>query len=135
MTIPMTMTTPLFCLLLAVMLPYMIAGSSIYFRLKQFGRIDLNQPRAQAAQLEGYGARVNAAQYNAWEALVVFATALLVADMSNVSIDTMTQASLIFVAARILHAFFYITDQAILRSTSFVVGFGACIWLFVEALS
>ncbi len=135
MTIPMTMTTPLYCLLVAVMLPYMIAASSAYFRIKQFGRIDLQQPRAQAALLEGFGARVNAAQYNAWEALVVFATALLVANISGVSIAIMTQASLIFVGARILHAFFYIADKAILRLTSFLVGFGTCIWLFIEALS
>ncbi len=128
------MTTPFYCLLIAIFLPYLIAGGSAYFRIKQFGSVDARQPRAQAALLEGVGARVNAAQYNAWEALIVFAAALFVAIVSNVDPATIANASMLFVAARILHALFYIGDIAALRSLSFAVAFGSCLWLFSAAL-
>jgi len=126
------MTTSLYCLLIAVVLPYLLAGSSLYFRLKQFGTINTREPRQQAAELQG--ARVVAAQLNAWEALLVFAAALFVASISGVGTETVNQASLIFIAGRVLHGVFYIADNAPLRSLSFAVSFGSCISLFIAAL-
>jgi len=130
----LAMTTSLYCLLIAVVLPYLLAGSSLYFRLKQFGTINTREPRQQAAELQGAGARVVAAQLNAWEALLVFAAALFVASISGVGTETVNQASLIFIAGRVLHGVFYIADNAPLRSLSFAVSFGSCISLFIAAL-
>jgi len=127
-------TTALYCLFIAVMLPYLLAGGSVYFRIKQFGSVNVNQPRAQAGQLEGPGARIVAAQLNAWEALLVFAAALFIANIMGVDAKTINLASAMFISARVLHALFYIAGQAPLRSLSFIVAFGSCLWLFIAAL-
>ena len=73
------MTTPLWCLLIAALIPYVLAGISGYYKAQQFDAIDNNNPRAQSAQLEGAGARASAAQSNAWEAFAIFTAAVLVA--------------------------------------------------------
>jgi uncharacterized MAPEG superfamily protein len=84
----------------------------------------------QAAALTGTGARVNAAQLNAWEALAVFSASVFVAHLAGADPGGSATASVVFVAARILHAVFYVTDLAPLRSLSFAVAFGACLRLF-----
>lgn len=128
------MTTPYYCLFIAVLLPYMIAFSSVYFRKQQTGTLNLSQPRTQADQLVDKGARMNAAQYNAWEALMVFVSALFVATTANVDADTMANASMLFVAARILHPIFYVAGIIPLRLLAFTAGIGSCMWLFAAAL-
>jgi uncharacterized MAPEG superfamily protein len=124
------MTTPFWCLLFAVLMPYVLAGAGGYFKTKQFGSLDNRQPRAQAAALTGTGARVNAAQQNAWEALGVFTAAVTVAHFAGADPSRSARASVLFVVARVLHAICYIADLATLRSLVFFVGFGSCIYLF-----
>ena len=123
------MTTPFWCVLIAVMIPYVLAGISGYFKTQQFGSIDNRHPRVQAAALVGAGARAYAAQQNAWEALPVFGLAVVVAHLSGADPGLSSLASALFIGARILHAVFYIADQASLRSLAFVLGFGCCLWL------
>ncbi len=127
------MTTPFWCLLAAIFIPYILAGSTVYFKNKQFGEVDMNNPREQAVRLTGQGARANAAQANAWEALAVFATAVLVAHFAGADPGTSATAALVFIVARILHPVFYIADNQPLRTASFAVGFGCCLWLFYLA--
>lgn len=124
------MTTPFWCLLIAIFIPYVLSGCGSYFKVKQFGSLDNNQPRVQAAALTGVGARVNAAQQNAWEALAVFSAAVFVAHIAGADPGASATAAMVFVAARILHAVFYATNLAPLRSLSFFVGIGACLRLF-----
>ena len=127
------MTTPFWCLLIAIIIPYVLAGVTVYFRVKQFGGPDLQNPRTQALGLKDAGARANAAQQNAWEALAVFASAVIVAHLAGADAGTSATVALVFIFARILHPIFYIANIAPLRTLSFVVGFGSCIWLFVLA--
>ncbi len=124
------MTTPFWCLLVAVLLPYVWAGVGVYYKRQQFGAIDANNPRAQSAALNDAGARANAAQLNSWEALPVFGAAVTVAHLAGADAGLSATASLVVVASRALHGLFYISNRAPLRSLSFAVGFGACLWLF-----
>lgn len=124
------MTTPFWCLLVAILLPYVFAGLATYHKAKQFGTIDNHHPRAQAAALTGAGARAYAAQQNAWEALPVFGFSVLVANLAGADAAATTAASLVFVAARIAHGVAYIADVAPLRSLAFGVGIVCCIRLF-----
>ena len=62
------MTTPFWCLLIVIAIPYLLAGLGGYLRYRQFGAIDNKYPRSQMAQAEGAAARAIAAQGNAWEA-------------------------------------------------------------------
>ena len=128
------MTTPFWCLLVAVLLPYVWAGTSGYYKKQQFGSLDANHPRAQSAALQDAGARANAAQLNSWEALAVFGAAVMVAHLAGADESLSATASIIFVAARALHGVFYIKNLAPLRSLSFLVAFGACFWLFGLAI-
>ncbi|TFH23427.1 MAG: hypothetical protein E4H03_06180 [Myxococcales bacterium] len=62
---------------------YVHTGVGAYCKNRQFGTIDTHHPRAQAAALEGAGARANAAQLNAWEAPPVFGLSMLIAHVAG----------------------------------------------------
>jgi uncharacterized MAPEG superfamily protein len=126
------MTVPFWCLLIGVLLPYVWAFSR-YPYLQEVGGPDTKQPRAQAAKLTGKGARVVAAQENAWEALVIFAPAVIVNHITGASSGSAAILCGVWVAARILHGIFYINDLDKGRSAAFLVGVVCVIGLFVEA--
>ena len=129
------MTTVLACLLIAVLIPYVLAGLAGRYKAQQFGKADNNNPRLQAAQLTGAGARAVAAQQNAWEALAVFTAALVAAYLGGAAPASLAAPALLFVAARIAHAVCYIRDLATPRSAMFGIGFLACLWIFVKAFA
>ena len=129
------MTTVLACLLIAVLMPYVLAGIGGYHKGKQFGKPDNNNPRVQSAQLTGTGARAVAAQQNAWEALAVFTASLAAAFFAGVEPASLATPALVFVAARIAHAVCYLNDLASARSTTFLVATLMCLWIFVKALA
>jgi uncharacterized MAPEG superfamily protein len=124
------MTTPFWCVLVAILLPYVLTGVAAYFKQQQFGTIDNRQPRDQAAALEGAGARAYAAQQNAWEALQVFGLSVVVAHLAGADPGASATASIVFIVARVLHGVSYVADLASLRSLSFLVATGCCLWLF-----
>ena len=51
--------------MIVALLPYVLAGVGGYFRRTNLGTVDNDNPRGQAALLEGAGARAYAAQANA----------------------------------------------------------------------
>jgi uncharacterized MAPEG superfamily protein len=125
------MTIPFWCLFVTAIIPIVLALTGAASRARQLGAIDNKHPRAQAAQLIGAGARAYAAQANAWEALPVFASAVFVSHLAGASPSTAALLSEVFVAARVLHAAFYLANLDILRSLSFGVGISCCIGLFL----
>lgn len=124
------MTTPFWCIFIAMIIPYILAGMGGYFRLKHFDSYDNNNPRTQAAQLEGAGARCIAAQSNAWEALAVFAPVVIIAHILGADPGKTALASIIFIIARILHPIVYILGIGALRSLVFTIGVICCIYIF-----
>ena len=127
------MTTPFWCLLIALLIPIALAGMGGFFRMRQFGTLDNKHPRQQAAQLEGAGARCMAAQQNAWEALAIFTAAVMVAHLAGADPGRSATAAQLFIGARVLHAVFYLANIDWARTLIFFVGLGSCIWLFVLA--
>jgi len=127
------MTTPFWCLLVVVFLPFVLAMVGGYYRGQQSGGGDNKNPRVQAARLEGAGARAYAAQANAWEALAMFTAAVMVAHLTGVPPAEAAPWAIGFVVARLLHPIFYIIDQDKLRSGSFMLGLVCIIALFVKA--
>ncbi|MEN8181509.1 MAG: MAPEG family protein [Myxococcota bacterium] len=124
------MTTPFWCLLVTILLPYVWSGLAGYFRVQQLGSLDNKYPRIQSAQLTGVGARAYAAQGNAWEALPVFATSVFVAHFAGADPGTSATLSEVFVVARVVHGILYLANLDVLRTLTFFVGFGCCIGLF-----
>ena len=130
------MTIPLWCLLAGVILPYIWAGASVPFRLKEFGTIDLKTPRVQADKFTDTGVGAWGAQLNAWEALGVFSAANLVAFMAGVDpAASWATAAMLWVALRFFHGVFYIANIPPLRILCFTGGFGCSLYIFYLALS
>lgn len=125
------MTVPFWCLLIGVLLPILLAGIGGYFKSQQFDTVDNHNPRAQADQLSGAGARAVAGQSNAWEALAIFAPAVIVNHLAGGGPGTAAMLASIWVAARIVHAGAYLADLAPLRSLAFLVAMVCAIALFV----
>jgi uncharacterized MAPEG superfamily protein len=123
------MTTPLRCLLIVAILPYVLAAIGGYLRVKQLGSADNNHPRLQASQLTGAAARALAAQANAWEALGVFGAVVIVAHLVHADPAKSATASLVYLATRFLHPILYISDLAPVRTLVFIVGLGCIVWL------
>ena len=128
------MNIPVFVLMMLCILPINCAWVSGYFRQKQLGTIDNKNPRAQNTQLTGAGARAVAAQLNAWEALAVYAAALLALTIAQVPVASYAMLTLVLLGCRIAHAVCYIANQDIVRSLAFLGGYGLCIYFFVLAL-
>lgn len=123
-----------YCLTFILLLPIILALGSIPFRVQQFSRPDLNNPRAQAALLTGVGERIVHAQKNAWEALIVFTVVLFIAYANNVDAQAITTACLVYVVARVLHPVFYLANMGLLRFGTFMVGFLAAMSIVYTAL-
>ncbi len=129
------MTTSLWCLVVVAFLPILVSFTGAYFKTRQFGKLDNKDPRTQAARLEGAGARIWAAQQNAWEALGMFGAVVLVAHVAGADPGKAATASLVFVATRVLHPIFYAANLDVLRSLVFLVGLGCCLRLVQLAAS
>jgi uncharacterized MAPEG superfamily protein len=126
-------TTPFWCLAAAAIAPYILAGIGGYLRVQQLGSLDPHHPRVQALELRDSAARALAAQENAWEALTIFGVAVIVAHLAGADPGWSATASLLFVAARVVHAAAYLGNVAPLRSLAFLVGLLCCVWLFALA--
>ena len=129
------MNTVIASLLILCILPLSCAWIAGYHRQKQLGSIDNKEPRIQALQLTGAGARAMAAQANSWEALAVFSAAILAVFISGVALQSVATWAMAFVALRIVYIPMYIGNQDKLRSLVFIAGFGICIYLFYLALN
>ena len=129
------MTTPLWCLLIVALLPYVLSFAGGYFKMRQFGSVDNKHPRIQAAKLEGVGARALGAQENAWEALGFFTAVLAVLHFASPDAargSTAASLSLGFLATRVAHPILYLANLDILRSIVFLLGLGcgvALLWI------
>lgn len=127
------MTTPLWCLVIVALLPYVLSFAGGYFRMRQLGSVDNKHPRLQVAKLEGAGARAYAAQANAWEALGFFTAAVAVLHLANPEAArgaTAANLSLVFLATRVAHPIAYIANQDLVRSLVFLVGLLCGLGLF-----
>ena len=122
------MTPALWCVLIAALLPYVAATLA-----KAGGeRYDNRDPREWLRRQEGWRVRANHAQLNAFEAFPFFAAAVIVAQMLAAPQDRVDALAVIFIVARIGHLVSYVADWHWARSIAWLVGWLACILLFVS---
>ncbi|MCL1114958.1 MULTISPECIES: MAPEG family protein [Shewanella] len=126
------MQTILICLLIAMLLPY-IAKVPVAMAMTKLGRYDNNHPRAQQAQLTGFGARALAGHQNAFESLIVFGIAVLTALLTNNVTDVVALLAIVHVVARVVYHVLYLLDYSTMRSLSWFVAIGASIAIFCQA--
>lgn len=127
------MPTVLYTLFILSAFPIVLAFIGLYFRWRQFGRVDNRHPRVQQSELRGTGARVVAAQQNAWESLVVYTVAVFIAHASGMDLRALDGVAVAFLALRTLHAVFYVADFAVTRSVVYALGMGCCVYIFILA--
>lgn len=111
-------------------IPFVMSLVAGYFRRKQLGTLDNQNPREQYAQLQGPGARAVAAQQNAWEALAIYSAALVSVAVSGVEVVHLEKTAIIVLIARLLHGTFYLANLDKLRTLSFTIAVAACFYLF-----
>lgn len=124
------MTTLIWCLLVATILPY-IAKIPVAIAMNKAGGYDNRHPRTQQAGLTGFGARALAAHQNAFESLIVFAPAVLVALVTESTSEAIQYLALTHIGARVVYHVLYLLDIDKLRSLSWTVAIGcsfAIIW-------
>ena len=104
------MTILVWCLFSAALLPY-LAKAPLAIAMNKLDGYDNNHPRSQQAKLSGFGARALAAHQNAFESLMIFAPAVLLAISTNTITDTVTLLAIIHVIARVAYNVLYLLNN------------------------
>lgn len=115
------MTTLIVCLFIAALLPF-IAKVPVAIAMHKLNGYNNNHPRAQQAELTGFGARALAAHQNAFESLAVFAPAILLAIATNNTGSMIEQLAITHVIARVLYNIAYLINIGTIRSIIWAVG-------------
>ena len=123
------MTTALWCVLIASLLPYAATLTAKIGGTK----FDNANPRDWLGDQSGFRRRANAAQHNAFEAFPLFAAAVIIAQMLGAPQARVDLLAMVFVAARVAHLGFYLADLATLRSLAWFVGIGSAVAIFLAA--
>lgn len=109
------MTLLIICLFIALLLPLFAKAPVAYAMAKQ-GGYDNNHPREQQSKLTGFGARALAAHQNAFESLILFAPALLLAIATFNNNEVIIQLAITHVIARIVYNILYLANIGLLRT-------------------
>ena len=126
------MSIPYWCILISAVLPYVWVSIA-----KASGnRYNNRDPRGWLARQEDpRNQRANAAQLNAFEAFPAFAASVLMAQFAQVDGQRIIWLAMAFVAFRILHGVFYITDMHYFRSLVWFGGLASVISMMLSAAS
>jgi uncharacterized MAPEG superfamily protein len=109
------MTILIWCLFAATLLPY-LAKAPVAIAMNKLEGYDNNHPRSQQAKLTGFGARALAAHQNAFESLIIFVPAVLLAIATNTITDTVTLLAITHVIARVAYNVLYLLNIGTMRS-------------------
>ncbi|HCM48084.1 MAG TPA: hypothetical protein DIS98_11475 [Colwellia sp.] len=114
------MTILIVCLFLALLLPILAKGPVAYAMAK-LGGYNNNHPREQQSKLTGFGARALAAHQNAFESVILFAPAIILALATGNIQQEIVVLAVVHVIARLLYNIFYLLDISPLRSIVWVI--------------
>jgi len=109
------MTTLIWCLFIATLLP-LLAKGPVGYAMSKLGGYNNNHPREQQSKLTGFGARALAAHQNAFESLMIFAPAVLLAIATQHTDANISLLAIVHVCARILYNALYLADMDKLRT-------------------
>jgi uncharacterized MAPEG superfamily protein len=115
------MTTLIICLFIASLLPF-IAKIPVVIAMHKMGGYNNNHPRDQQAKLTGFGARAFAAHQNAFESLLIFSPAVLLAIATQNTGVFIEQLAITHIVARVLYNIVYLINIGVIRSLIWGVG-------------
>lgn len=84
---------------------------------------DNANPRDQQARLTAVGKRANAAHHNGFEAFAPFAAGILACRVARVDLIATIVLGAVFVLARSIYVWMYVTDRPTARSSIWMLGF------------
>jgi uncharacterized MAPEG superfamily protein len=123
----MQMTTALWCVLAAGILPYMATTVA-----KAGGeRYDNRDPRLWLDAQQGFRRRADNAQRNGFEAFPFFAAAVFVAQLTGAAQERVDALAVIFIVARIIYTACYVANWHWARSLAWLIGWVATVTIFV----
>ncbi len=128
------MYTLVLCLFITAWFPF-LSKIAVASAMAKEGGYDNNHPREQQKKLKGYGARALAAHQNSFEALLIFAVAVLSALVTNTNSWLTNYLAITFVISRILYHAFYLMNLSTLRSLIWFVGFGSSMFILGSCLT
>lgn len=121
------MTIAFWCVLVAGFLPYFgtltakVGGDSF----------DNRNPRDWLNAQSGFRKRANAAQHNSFEAFPFFAAAVIIAFLVHAPQQRVDILAIIFIAARVVYLVCYLADWHWARSLVWMLGWVACLTIFL----
>ena len=124
------MTIAYWCVLAAIMLPYVWFGVA---NVTGRGLRNNHYPRDFAARIDGLPKRAWGAHLNSFEALPGFVAAVIIAQLAQAPQGRVDMLALIFIGLRVAHGLFYLADKGALRSAAWFGGLVCVVGLFVLA--
>ncbi|MDO6426383.1 MAPEG family protein [Thalassotalea sp. 1_MG-2023] len=115
------MTILISCLLIALLLPF-IAKLPVAIAMHKLGGYNNKAPRSQQAKLTGFGARALAAHQNAFESVIIFAPAVILAIATNHTGELIQQLAVAHIVARMFYHILYLANISTLRSIIWGIG-------------
>ena len=121
------MTTALYCVLAAGLMPFIWTGVA-----KATGpRYSNWNVRLWQSKLEGAAQRAHAAHLNSFEAFPLFAVAVIVAQMNGADQARVDLLALSFIGLRVLYGILYLANKATLRSLIWTAALVCTVMIFV----
>jgi uncharacterized MAPEG superfamily protein len=114
------MTILITCLFFALLLP-LLAKGPVAYSMAKLGGYNNNHPRDQQSKLTGFGARGLAAHQNAFESVILFSPAIILALTTGNTQQTVIILAVVHVISRVLYNILYLLDFALLRSISWAI--------------
>jgi len=124
--------------LIAAVMPVLtmgIAKASTAGKKRSQGGYDNNDPRSWASKQEGWRARAVAAQNNGFEALPLFAFAVLAAQFAGLDQARTDHLALAFIGLRVIYTAIYFANIGALRSLVWAAALGVNIAIFAPTLT
>ncbi|PKH89279.1 MAPEG family protein [Colwellia sp. Bg11-28] len=109
------MTILIICLFLALLLP-LLAKGPVAYAMAKLGGYNNSHPREQQSKLTGFGARALAAHQNAFESVILFAPAIILALVTGNTHQTVLVLAIVHIISRVLYNIFYLLNIGLLRS-------------------
>lgn len=128
------MTTALWCVLIAGLLPLTATAIAKFTGDKKLGPKANHNPREWLEALDGYKKRAHWAQQNSFEAFPFFAAGVIVAQMAGAAQSTVDLIAVAFIAIRLAYLVCYLADWASVRTLVWTAGYVCCIALFVSPI-
>lgn len=123
------MTIAYWCVLIAGLMP------PLTIAIAKWGRRDFDnsEPRAWLNKQSGLRRRADYAHHNHFEAFPFFAAGVIIGHQMPAAQSTLDTLALVFIAARLLYTFCYLTNKPSLRSVAWIIGYLSVIALFFLA--